>query len=169
MDRWYALTVKPRHEFRVMEGLSSFGGEIEGFLPTYQDKRLWSDRTKVIDVPLFNGYVFARFDARSLRVNVLKLGGVKSIVGFGAEPLALADTEIESVRALVASGFPMREWPFLRAGQKVRVEHGPLRGAEGVIVSQKDAWLMVVNIDLLQRSVAVTLDRSVLRGIRSAA
>ena len=65
VDRWYALTVAPRHEFRVKDGLASLG-EVEAFLPTYQDKRLWSDRTKVIDVPLFGGYVFARFDpARS--------------------------------------------------------------------------------------------------------
>ena len=168
MNRWYALAVKPRHEFKVLEGLSSLD-EAEGFLPTYRDKRLWSDRVKILDVPLFTGYVFARFEAKALRVPVLRLGGVKSIVGFGGDPLALADTEIESVRTLVGSGFPVQQWPFLKAGQKVRVEHGPLRGAEGVIVSQKDEWMMVVSIDLLQRSVAVLLDRSVLKGIRSAA
>jgi transcription antitermination factor NusG len=168
LDRWYALSVKPRHEFRVMEGLSSIG-DVEAFLPTYRDKRVWSDRTKIIEVPLFGGYVFARFDPKVLHMPVLRLGGVKSIVGFGNSPQALADTEIDSVRTLVASGFPMQQWPFLKAGQKVRVEHGPLRGAEGVIVSQKDEWMMVVTIELLQRSVAVLLDRSVLRGIRSAA
>lgn len=151
-----------------MEGLSSLDG-VEGFLPTYRDKRVWSDRTKIIEVPLFGGYVFARFDAKSLHMPVVRLGGVKSVVGFGSDPQALADTEIESVRTLVASGFPMQQWPFLKAGQKVRVEHGPLRGTEGVIVSQKDEWMMVVSIELLQRSVAVLLDRSVLRGIRSAA
>ena len=150
-----------------MEGLSSIG-EVEGFLPTYRDKRVWSDRTKIIEVPLFGGYVFARFDAKALHMPVLRLGGVKSIVGFGSNPLALADTEIDSVRTLVSSGFPVQQWPFLRAGQKVRVEHGPLRGAEGVIVSQKDEWMMVVSIELLQRSVAVLLDRSLLGGIRSA-
>jgi transcription antitermination factor NusG len=168
VGRWYALSVKPRHEFRVMEGLSSID-EVEGFLPTYRDKRIWSDRTRIIEVPLFGGYVFARFDANTRHMPVLKLSGVKSIVGFGSSPLALADTEIDSVRALVASGFPVQQWPFLKAGQKVRVEHGPLRGTEGVIVSQKDEWMMVVSIELLQRSVAVLLDRSVLRGIRSAA
>lgn len=167
LDRWYALAVKPRHEFRVMAGLSSLG-DVEGFLPTYQDKRIWSDRTKILDVPLFTGYVFARFEAKALRMPVLRLGGVNSIVGFGGDPLALSDAEIESVRSLIASGFPVRQWPFLRAGQRVRVEHGPLRGVEGVILSQKDEWMMVVSIELLQRSIAVQLDRSVLRGVRAA-
>lgn len=167
-DRWYALTVKPRHEFKVLEGLSQLNGT-EGFLPTYPDKRLWSDRVKVLDVPLFTGYVFARFKADTQRMPVLRLGGVKSIVGFGGDPMALADSEIESVRALVASGFPVHQWPFLPVGQRVRVEHGPLKGAEGVIVSQKDVWMMVVTIELLQRSVAVELDRSVLKAIRGEA
>lgn len=168
MDRWYALTVAPKHEFKVRDGLSSLDN-VEAFLPAYQDKRPWSDRTKLIDVPLFAGYVFARFDPEMLRIHVLRLGGVKSIVGFGSELLALPDTEIESVRSLIASGFPVQESPFLRPGQKIRVEHGPLRGVEGVIVSQKDAWMMVVSIELLQRSVAVALDRSALKAIKSAA
>lgn len=168
MDQWFALTVKPRHEFKVLTGLSSLDN-VEGFLPTYKDKRFWSDRTKILDVPLFAGYVFARFEAKDLRMPVLRLGGVKSIVGFGGDPMALADSEVESVKSMVSSGFPMRQWPFLRAGQRVKVEHGPLRGAEGVIVSQKDEWMMVVSIELLQRSVAVVLDRATLRGIRTAA
>jgi transcription antitermination factor NusG len=100
---------------------------------------------------------------------ILRLGGVKSIVGFGGDPMALADAEVESVKSLVSSGFPVRQFPFLRAGQRVKVEHGPLRGAEGVIVSQKDEWMMVVSIELLQRSVAVVLDRATLRGIPTAA
>jgi transcription antitermination factor NusG len=152
----------------VRDSLTALG-ETEAFLPTYQDKRLWSDRMKVVDVPLFAGYVFARLDPKRSRIPALRLGGVKSIVGFGNEPLALADAEIESVRSLIASGFPVQQWPFLRAGQKVRVEHGPLRGAEGVILSQKDTWMMVVSIELLQRSVAVELDRSVLKSVKNAA
>jgi transcription antitermination factor NusG len=80
--------------------------------------------------------------------------------------MPISDGEIASLRGLLASGFPVLQWPFLREGQRVLVEHGPLRGVEGVIVSQKDEWAMVVSIELLQRSVAVQLDRSVLKGIR---
>ncbi|HVV47573.1 MAG TPA: hypothetical protein VHC72_20320, partial [Bryobacteraceae bacterium] len=62
-----------------------------------------------------------------------------------------------------------RPWPFLRAGQRVRIEHGPLRGVEGVILEQKDEWRMVVSVELLQRSVSVVLDRSVLSRTGAAA
>jgi transcription antitermination factor NusG len=159
--RWYALAVKPQHEARVFLGLSELG-EIEGFLPTFKDKRIWSDRVKVLDAPLFPGYVFARFEYPARRVPVLRVAGVRSIVGFGAAPSPLAEEEIGTIRTIVNSNFPVRPWPFLRAGQRVRIEHGPLRGVEGVILEQKDEWRMVVSVELLQRSVSVLLDRSVL-------
>jgi transcription antitermination factor NusG len=164
--RWYALTVKPQHEFRVFEGLSS-AAAVEGFLPTYKDKRIWSDRVKILDAPLFPGYVFARFAYPSQRVPVLRLPGVRSIVGLGSAPIPLADDEIGTIQTLVNSVFPVRPWPFLHAGQRVRIEHGPLRGVEGIILQQKDEWRMVVSVELLQRSISVLVDRSVLRTVGS--
>jgi transcription antitermination factor NusG len=99
---------------------------------------------------------------------VLRLAGVKSIVGFGSAGSPVVKEEIEAIRTLVSSGFPVRPWPFLRAGQRVRLSHGPLRGVEGIILEQKDEWRMVVSIELLQRSISVLLDRSVLTNIGAA-
>src|SRR5579863_5973681 len=93
---WYALAVKPQHEFRVFEGLKGLPG-VEGFLPTYKDKRIWSDRVKILDVPLFLGYVFARFEYPARRVPVLRVAGVRSIVGFGHAPSPLAEEEISAI------------------------------------------------------------------------
>lgn len=161
-QQWYALTVKPRYEFKVLEGIKSLG-EAEGFVPSYQDKRRWSDRVKILDVPLFTGYVFAKFNVDSVRVPILRLGGVKSIVAVSGGATPIPEPEIANLRGLVSSGFALQEWPFLKKGQRVRVEHGPLRGVEGIVVSRKDEWMMVVSIDLLQRSVAVELDRTWLK------
>jgi transcription antitermination factor NusG len=163
---WYALAVKPQHEFRVYEGLKSLT-DVEGFFPTYKDKRIWSDRVKILDAPLFPGYVFARFEYPATRVPVLRVAGVRSIVGFGSAPRPLAESEIGTIKTLVNSVFPIRPWPFLRAGQRVRVEHGPLRGVEGIILEQKDEWRMVVSVELLQRSISVLVDRSVLKTVSS--
>jgi transcription antitermination factor NusG len=171
---WYALTVKPQHEFRVAQSIGSVAGDgvdaagdnaTQGFVPVYKDKRVWSDRVKILEVPLFSGYVFARFDHTAVKGRIVRIPGVRSIVEFGGVPAALREDEIEGIRRLVDSGFPLQPWPFLKAGQRVRVEQGPLRGVEGVIQSQKDAWQMVVSLEILQRSVAVTLDRSVLKSV----
>ncbi|MDP9052982.1 MAG: hypothetical protein M3N93_01565 [Acidobacteriota bacterium] len=161
---WYALAVKPQHEFKVFQGLQTLP-EVEGFLPTYKDKRFWSDRMKVLDAPLFPGYVFARFEYPGVRVPVLRVAGVRTIVGCGAGPIPLAEEEIGTIQTLVNSVFPLRPWPFLQAGHRVRVEHGPLRGVEGIILEQKDEWRMVVSVELLQRSISVLVDRSVLKRV----
>ncbi|HEX4276703.1 MAG TPA: transcription termination/antitermination NusG family protein [Bryobacteraceae bacterium] len=165
--KWYALAVKPLQELRVFQGLDGLAG-IEGFLPTYKDKRIWSDRVKVLDAPLFPGYVFARFEYPARRVPVLRVAGVKSIVGFGSAPASLAEEEIGTIQTLVNSTFPVRPCPFLRTGQRVRIEHGPLRGVEGIILEQKDEWRMVVSVELLQRSITVMVDRSVLKRTTAA-
>jgi transcription antitermination factor NusG len=159
--KWFALIAKPQHEFRVLEGLASIA-EVEGFLPTYKNKRRWSDRVKILDTPLFSGYVFARFAWPAMRVPVLRTVGVRSILSFGNEPCPLPDEQIENIRTLVNSPFAVQPWPFLKAGERVRVEHGPLRGVEGIVLERKDGWRMVVSVEILQRSVSVVLDRSML-------
>lgn len=163
---WFALTVKPQHEFRVVEGLKGLN-DIESFLPTYKDKRIWSDRIKLLDVPLFAGYVFARFEYSAHRIPVLRVSGVRSIAGCGSAGSAVADDEISSIRTLMSSGFPVRPWPFLRAGQRVCVRYGPLCGVEGIVLEQKDEWRMVVSVELLQRSISVLLDRSLLSVVQA--
>jgi hypothetical protein len=47
---------------------------------------------------------------------------------------------------------------FLRAGVKVRIVRGPLRGVEGHVDSVKSLDRIVVRITLLQRAVSVEID-----------
>jgi transcription antitermination factor NusG len=85
---------------------------------------------KEIDLPLFAGYVFCRFVYRQ-KVNLLNTPGVRRIVGFGTGPAPVAESEISAIQAMLQSKLPVRPWPFLKPGDRVRVERGPLRGIEG--------------------------------------
>jgi hypothetical protein len=40
----------------------------------------------------------------------------------------------------------------------VRVERGPLRGVDGLLIRAKDSARLVIGVTLLQRSVAVEVD-----------
>lgn len=153
---WLALAVKPQHERVTIQGLTGKG--FETFLPLYWSTRRWSDRTKRLQMPLFPGYVFCRFEPAK-RVPVLRTPGVHSIVSFGLETVAVPETEIEQVRRMVSCGTEIEPWPFLKAGQRVRVHDGPLSGLEGLLVDIRNTLRVVVGIELLQRSVAVQLDR----------
>jgi transcription antitermination factor NusG len=153
---WYALTVPYQHERQTEKALQSKG--LETLLPVYRSRRQWSDRVKDVEIPLFAGYVLCHFDLND-RIHVMDTPGVARIVGFGGMPAALEDSEIGSIQQMVLSKLPLAPWPYLKAGDRVRVEHGPMRGQEGTLVRTKDSLHLVINIDVLQRSVAVQVDR----------
>jgi len=153
---WFAVVIKPQHERAVQEGLQLKG--MESFLPTYLTTRRWSDRVKRLQLPLFPGYVFCRFE-RSERVPVLRTPGVRSIVSFGAEIVPVPEEEIDRIRLIVSSGAAVEPWPFLKIGQRVRVHTGALAGMEGILAEDRNVTRVVVSMEFLQRSVAVMLNR----------
>jgi transcription antitermination factor NusG len=153
--RWYALTAKHQHERALSQTLAVKG--FETLAPTYLARSFWSDRTKEIERALFPGYVFCRLGL-SGRNSVLDTPGISRIVGFGGRPTPIPDSEIEAIRAAVASKLPLRQWPHLKPGDRIRVERGPLKGIEGTLIRDKDGYQFVVGIELLQRSIAVQMD-----------
>ena len=155
MFAWYALTVAPRKEKVTAQTLRTAG--FEGFLPLYYSERNWSDRIKKLESPLFPGYVFCRFDPR-IRQAILKTPGVVSIVSFGKTPEPVDDGEVAALQSVCRSGLVATPWPTPEVGSKVRLHEGPLRGLEGILVEDKKTRL-VLSLTLLQRSVAVEIDR----------
>ena len=153
---WVALQVRQRFEKQVAEALFSKG--IEVFLPLYSARRQWSDRIKEMQLPLFAGYVFCRMDLL-YRMPVLTIPRVIQFVGIGRTPAPIEDSEISALQSVVKSGLPSMPWPFLRAGQRIRVERGALRDLEGILIQTKGSQRLVLSVSLLQRSVAVELDR----------
>jgi transcription antitermination factor NusG len=127
-------------------------------LPTYKTKRRWSDRVVESDRPLFPGYVFCRFDHKA-RLPILTTPGVVAVIGFGNDPAPIEETEIEAVRTVLRSGLATEPCPFLREGQRVRVKRGALEGVEGILMKKKNEFRMVVSVGMLQRSIAVEIDR----------
>jgi transcription antitermination factor NusG len=130
---------------------------IESFLPSIRSRRKWSDRVKEIEQPLFPGYVFARFDARN-RLPVLTTPAVVDVVGFGQRYVPVSETELHAIRLVLESKAKCEPSPFLRVGQQVVIESGPLAGVEGLLVEIKNTRRLVVSVSLLQRSVKVELD-----------
>ena len=153
---WFALCVKPRHEKSAAAALRFKG--YDEFLPLYRARARWSDRVKVTQRPLFPGYVFCRLDIRH-RVPVLNTPGVLRVIGHGREPVALEDREIDALKVVVRSGLPAEPWPFLNVGCRIGIEEGPLRGIEGTLLEIKGRDRLVLSVGLLQRSIAVEVDR----------
>jgi transcription antitermination factor NusG len=169
---WYALSVKHQHELAARSALEFKG--FEALAPTYRARRRWSDRVKEIDLPLFAGYVFCRFPFAE-RMQVIAAPGVAKVVEFGGAPAEISEAEIAAIRVVMASKLPVRPWPYLKPGDRVRVERGPLRGVEGTLlreaVREEPAGSvrlqLVIGIEMLQRSLAVELEADMVTPVQT--
>ena len=164
-DLWYALKVRPRFERSGVVHLESRG--YDPFLPCYSVKRQWSDRVKSIALPLFPGYVFCQFDINA-RFPIVTAPGVNFVVGVGRVPEPIAQQEIESIRAVIASGLHYEPYPYLNVGQLVVVEQGALTGLAGLITDMKNGSRLIISINLLKRSVSTEIDRTWVKPIDSS-
>lgn len=150
---WYAVRVKANRE--QITNISLCGRGYETFLPLYSHSPESTGKPK----PLFPGYVIARFDPHN-RLTVLTSPGVVGVVGFGSVLAPLADEEVAAIQSMVNSRQPLYPWPYLREGQRVRIIKGSMTGVEGVVTQFRRGWRVVASITILQRSVAVEVDRS---------
>jgi transcription termination/antitermination protein NusG len=151
---WYAVRTLSRHEKKVALQLERKA--IEAFLPLVPQLRSWSDRDKLVTFPLFPGYVFVHI-VPSFRLNVLRNPGVASFVCMNGEPAPVPLDQIENVRKLLATKQHLSAYPYLQSGARVRIRGGSLDGIEGTFVSQGNGQMLVVSIDAIGKSVAISL------------
>jgi len=154
---WYAAYTHARHEKKVAQQLQERG--IEHFLPVYHSVRSWKDRRKELDMVLFPGYVFTRIDVAE-KLRVLQLPGVVRFVSFNGQPTPLAGDDLAALRNALQQGMRAEHHPYLTAGRRVKVVHGPLTGARGILLRLKTNCRIVISIDAIMRSVSVEIDES---------
>jgi transcription antitermination factor NusG len=156
--QWFAIQTRYRHEQRVASDLAAKG--LENYLPLLSEVHDWKDRKKVVEVPAFGGYLFARFEpTQRNRVRVLDTTGVVRVLGHQGELEAVPDSEIESLRRSLKSGAPCARHPYLANGTLLRIEHGPLSGLEGRLVRTANALRLVVCVASVGQAIAVEVAR----------
>lgn len=156
MEAWYAIRVRTNLEKQVCASLDGKG--FETYLPLNRASSRWSDLLKRIEIPVFDGYLFSRFDAVR-RLPVLSTAGVVNIVGNGMGPLPVDETELNTVRKLLSAGEPVTPCPYLKSGDLVVLERGPLAGARGILLQVNNRYRLVVSVTRLKRSIAVDVAR----------
>jgi transcription antitermination factor NusG len=162
---WFALRVRPNYEKPVATALRGKG--FHEFLPLVRTRRQWSDRVKVMDLPLFPGYLFCRLNLEE-RMPLLTTPGFLYLVGVGKNPEPVDESEIAAIQSVLRSGVAVTPWPGLVVGQKVRLKHGPLRGLEGVLTRIANQHRMYVSVTLLKRSISVEVAPEWIHPVASA-
>jgi transcription antitermination factor NusG len=154
---WFAIQVRSQCERLTAAALEGSGYEV--FLPLYGATKIWSDRQKRVELPLFPGYLFVKTEAEDRRdVRIVTIGHVIRIVGFGGIPVPVDFLEIEALQAVSRLGRACQPVRFVQPGARIRIGRGPLKGIEGTVVRVTNACRLILSVSLLQRSVMVRLD-----------
>lgn len=165
-NQWFAIYVRPRNEKSVAAALRAKG--YEDFLPTYRDKeKKPSKECQEMEAPLFPSYVFCRFSLETYGP-IVTTPGVIRIVGFGGRPFAVEQSEIRSIQAIINSRIEPRPCPYLAVGEHIQIKEGPLSGVAGLITRIGNKARLTVSIHLLQRSVAVQLESSMVQPVSNS-
>jgi transcription antitermination factor NusG len=154
---WFAIQTRPRYEKKVTVELEEKG--VEAFLPLHSATHQWSDRRRVVNLPLFPGYVFVRIaPLLHARVSVLRTHGVISFVGVRNMGIPIPDAEIEGIQAVLQGGVAYEPHPYLKVGQSVRLRGGSLDGVSGVLMGVNGDRSLIISVNLIQRSIAVRIE-----------
>ena len=154
---WYAIQTRCRFEKKAATQLQNKG--IETFLPLVKQVHRWSDRRQIVEEPLFPGYGFVRLsDSPACRLRILQTAGVNGFVMMNGFPVPVPEQQLDDVRLLLAHEIACRAYPFLKAGQRVRIRGGCLDGMEGILISEKKDHSLVISIESIRRSVALRID-----------
>jgi transcription termination/antitermination protein NusG len=156
---WYVVHTCSHHERRVERRLQERGLEV--FLPSLTVVRRWRDRKKILQVPLFPGYLFVHdaLETNSTYYDVIMAPGVVQILGNNGRLQSVPPETIESIRLVTASDRPYYPYRYLLKGKRVRVAEGPLAGVIGIIREHKEQKRkVVVEVELFHRAMAVELE-----------
>jgi transcription antitermination factor NusG len=156
-DRWYAFRTRSRHEKKATLQLQEAG--IETFLPVASQVREWSDRRKIIELPLFPGYGFARINyLGNDRIRVLSIHGIVSFVGPNGCGTPVPDQQIQDLRKLMHHKTPCQPHPYIAVGRRVRIRGGALDGVEGVLTEQREDRSLVISLTPIERAVSIRIE-----------
>ncbi len=151
---WFAVYTKSNHEKMVNSQL--LNKDIESYLPLRNITSQWKDRKKLVQIPLFPGYLFVNTSPNSLS-SVFNTKSVVSVLGDHTKPISIPDEQIESIKKLLDSDLVYDPYPYLIIGKEVEIINGPLTGTTGKVVERNGTYKVIISIDMLKRSVAVEI------------
>jgi len=158
---WYAVYTRPRAEKQVYQCLAETG--IDAFLPLHKTLRQWSDRKKMVEVPLFSSYVFVHIDTPDYD-RVLHTNGVVKYVTFEGKAASIPQDQIDNLKLIVNSNADIEvTHKKLKPGQQVEVTHGTLKGLRGELLKISKKHRLLVRIDTIHQNLLVNIPENFLQ------
>jgi transcriptional antiterminator RfaH len=153
---WYLIYTNSKQERKVAGQIDKM--KIEHYLPLVKIAREWSDRVKILDSPLFPSYLFVHLNQFKDYYQCLETQGALHFVRFGQKIARVADSVISDLRIIVDAGEKIEvSFSAFQKGETVSITDGPLAGLSCEIIQYNKREMILVRIELLQRSLLLEL------------
>ncbi|MES2681819.1 MAG: UpxY family transcription antiterminator [Bacteroidota bacterium] len=163
--KWHAIYVSSRSEKKIGEMLIS--KNVEAYLPLTKTMRQWSDRKKMVELPLLNGYVFVNISPIE-QDKVLQTKGVVNFVKSEGKIAVIREEEINRLKQLVELGYHLEAGGIDRVykeGDKIKINSGALKGIEGYVVESRDNRQIEVLLESIGQCIRVRLPKEILLSV----
>lgn len=154
-ENWFALYTAPRAEKKAGERLTLNGFKV--FVPTMKEKKKWSDRVKIVEMPLFSSYIFIFCDEYHLRL-ALGYKGIVTYVRYLGEPAIVKEEEIQAIKDFITLA---EENKIINEGDLVSIISGPLEKVSGKVtqIDKKYAYLFIESIGITVCVEKINIDK----------
>jgi transcriptional antiterminator RfaH len=161
---WYVLVIRSRHEKKCEQLLTKKG--IEVFLPLQKVIREWSDRKKKIDVPLFSGYLFIKYDT-SKRIEILNTPGVVRFIRYDQQDATVPESQIQAIKSALCNSvlIDVVDQHFSE-GEEILIKSGPFEGLYGKIVFYNSKRKIQISIDAIGKNLLIEIGKTRIEKIR---
>ncbi|HQT58863.1 UpxY family transcription antiterminator [Daejeonella sp.] len=143
---WYVLYTKSRYEKSVAEKLALSG--IEVYCPLLKRKKLWSDRWKWVEEPLFRSYCFVSLVDQD-RDMVFSVPGVVRYVYHCGKPAKIREKEMDLLKSwLMQYDHDAIIGENLNVSDRIRIRSGALMDKEAAVLESKGNYALLLLEDL---------------------
>lgn len=158
MYHWYALYTRANGEKKLFEYLKE--KDIECYLPTKKVLKIWSDRKKWIEEPLFKCYIFVKVSYREF-FNVLNTPGAVCYVSFGGRAQSIPEVQINNIKSFLSQcdHEVTLTYERIQKGVMVEVLAGSLKGIQGEVTNLYGQTRLVIRIDSMNCSLYANISR----------
>jgi transcription antitermination factor NusG len=163
---WYAIYTNPRAEKKAHAELIRQG--IESYLPLQRTLKLWSDRKKWVEEPLFKSYIFVHISDKEY-FDVLNTPGVVRYITFEGKAVPVPQNQIDAIRYYLSETESLPDSGTvseLAEGSPVEVTRGPLKGLKGMVLDHLGQKRVRIEIEALGQFLNLTISQHDLLVVR---
>lgn len=146
--KWHAIYTKSRSEKKLYEELLE--SNIECYLPLKKELRVWSDRKKWVETPLFSSYVFVKVSEREY-YQALQSPWAVRYVSFEGKAVVIPESQIETLKLFLSDqerNVEVTNRNF-KKGDRLKIIEGPLKGVQGEVIQIRGQHRLVLRFESL--------------------